>query len=687
MDIINLSNRSPILNLLAVIVLIAAAVLIYSNTLDAPFLYDDEGYIVDDAGIYMVDFDLESLKKAALESHPNNRPIPNISFALNFYFGRLSPAGYHWVNIGIHFLCAVFLFFFCRDTLALYSDFRCNELDSPGTDQNSNKNTFNAVLIAFFAALIWLAHPVNSSAVTYIVQRMTSLAVMFYILSLVLYIKGRKFQRAAGTLTSRSIWFFAGAILSGICALCSKQNTATLPVFILLYEWIFFQRLRPIRLKQIRIMGILAVIIFTAAGLYYLGGDPIERILSGYTHRDFTLSQRLLTEFRVVIYYIGLFFFPNAGRLIMDHDYPLSQSLVEPIPTILGLAAILACIALAFYKPRRHILLSFAIFWFFGHLLIESTIIPIEIIYEHRNYLPYMVPCLLTAFYLCQIFKKSRWMYIGMVAVLVLFFGFEAYQRNDAWRDPTAFWQDNAVKSPHKWRPRYNFGNALSKKDKIDAAIPQLREATRMQPEKPKSAAKKAQTYSALGHCWFKKKEPEKAIENYLKALEISPGFEDAVINIAWVRLKQGRPRSAINHLKGYLKNNPDEPKIHMSLGDAYVELNDLKMAAFHFQKALEFEPYHVKTNNSLGNVLAKQGKMDEAISHFQKAIRYNPEFSVAYNNLANVLAESGRFEEAIKNYQKALVIDPGYRDARENMERVKAYMGKRKKSQITNHK
>jgi len=677
MDITVVSGKSRIFSLLAIIVLITAAVLIYSNTVDGPFVYDDGGYIVEDSGIYMVNFDLESLKKAAFESHPKNRAIPNISFALNYYFNRLSPAGYHWVNIAVHILCAVFLFFFCRDTLVLYSGFHSSETDHAVAAPDYSKKQSTCALIAFFAALIWLAHPVNSSAVTYIVQRMTSLAVLFYILSLMLYIKGRKSQRAAGALTAPAVCFFIGAGLAGVCALSSKQNTATLPVFILLYEWIFFQQLKPFNLKQLRILGVLAVIIFAAAGLYYLGGDPVERILSGYGRRDFTPLQRILTEFRVVIYYIGLFFFPNNERLVLDHDYPLSRSLVDPFPTVLSLAAILACITLALYRPKRHALLSFAIVWFLGHLVIESTIIPIEIIYEHRNYLPYMVPFLLAAFYLYQLLKKYKWLYIGGMAVLVLILGFEAHQRNGIWKDPMAFWRDNAVKSPHKWRPHYNLGHTLFENGRTGEAIAQLKEAARMQPEKPKAAAKKAQTYTVLGDSLFKIGQPEKAVANYLKAQEISPGFDDAVINLARVRLKQDRPRAAIDYLKGYLKNNPDAPKIHMTLGVACMELNRLEKAGFHFQKVLASQPYHVKANNSLGNVLARQGKMDEAIRHFRQAIRHKPEFATAYNNLANALAQSGRFEEAIKNYKKALAIDPDNRGARVNMEKVKTFMEK----------
>jgi len=660
------------------LLLLTAGILLYSNAINAPLQFDDTGYIKDDPGVHMIDLDLGSLKKAALEGLPRNRPVPNITFAINYYFGRLAPAGYHWVNIIIHCLSSIFLFFFAKDTLLLYAQFRQTNHTGLGNALNFSTPKNTAAFIALFAAMLWLVHPVNSSAVTYIVQRMTSLAAMFYMLSLLLYVKGRKSQQPGNSLKGRTIIFFAGALLTGICAFASKQNTATLPLFILLYEWVFFQQLKPIQLKNLKVFVAFAVIVFAAAGLYYLGADPIERILNGYARRDFTPSQRLLTEFRVVIYYIGLLVFPGASRFILDHDYPLSHSLITPFPTLISLAAIIALTSLAFYRPRHHTLLFFAVLWFFGHLMIESTVIPIEIIYEHRNYLPLMMPCLLVALYAYKLLQKYKWLYAGILVLVIISLGTQTWQRNAIWQDPVVFARDGASKAPNKFRPRHNLGVNLKDQGRMAEAITVFNQAIEIEPRNPEKKSKKAQCYNTLGLALLKNDEPVRAIDSFMQALKLVPDYHHAEINIARAMIKQGRPEDALTHLSAFLSKHPGVAEAHMTMGDAYVKLQNLQKAAVHFRKTLENKPNHAKAHNSLGNVLAQQGRTQKAISHFRQAIHIEPNFAGAYSNLGNTLARAGRFKDAIKNYEKALAINPEYQKAKGNLKKVKTFMKKK---------
>jgi len=661
-----------------IILLVIAAIVIYADSSRAPFQFDDIGYITKDSAVHMVDFNLESLKKAALEGRPANRPLPNISFAMNYYFGRLSPAGYHWVNIIIHSLCAIILFFFCRDTLALYSRGGESKHLNPGKVSVLDLDDKTVSLIAFFAAMLWVVHPVNSSAVVYIVQRMTSMAAMFYMLSMLLYIKGRLSQQTFGALSRHSIILFTGAIVSGIFALASKQNTATLPIFILLYEWIFFQNFKPVQLKHIKRIGLLAIIVFLAAGLYYLGGDPLERLFNGYAHRNFSLGQRVLTELRVIVYYISLCVFPGSKRLVLDHDYPLSQSLISPVSTIFSLTAIVMLIAVALYHPKNRTMLFFATFWFFGTLMIESSIVPIEIIYEHRNYLPFMMPCLLVAFYAYRLLYGYKLFFIGILVVASAVLGFEAYQRNAVWQDPVVFAWDGVDKAPNKFRPRYNLGLNLKDQGRMEEAKTALQKALTMKPNKPQPTEKKAVAYNTLGYVLMENNEPEKAIESYSMAIELKPDYRFAIINLAKVMLKQKKPLAAINHLESVLSKHPADAEINLTLGDAYTQINKLSKAAYHFKRALSSAPNHVKAHNSLGSVLAQQGQLDKAIAHFRQAIRIDPQFANAYSNLGNALAKSGRLKEAITSYEKALAINPDYQTARRNMHKVRQFMERR---------
>ena len=157
----------------------------------------------------------------------------------------------------------------------------------------------------FFTVFIWLVHPVQTQSVTYVVQRMNAMAAMFYVMSFLLYVKARL---AEG---KQKRWLlFLGCILAGILALGSKEIAATLPFFIFLYEWYFFQDLSLIWLKRhfFAIIGISTLFIIVL--FMYMGKHPIAFILSGYQIRDFTLMERVLTEFRVVIFYMSLLIFP-----------------------------------------------------------------------------------------------------------------------------------------------------------------------------------------------------------------------------------------------------------------------------------------------------------------------------------------------------------------------------------------
>jgi len=660
---------------LYILILFLGGILIYANAVHAPFEFDDDLRITFNDAVHMDKFDTASLKRAVLESPTKSRPVPYISFAINYYFGGLSPSGYHWVNIIIHNLCAIFLFFFFLDTLFLYSAFNKGEGKVSSCEYKFQINDNAASLVAFFAALLWLTHPVNTSAVTYIIQRITSMAAMFYIFSLMCYVKGRISQKAAGHLTLRAKILFSGAILSGLLALASKQNTATLPIFILLFEWIFFRKFRPLPKKTIIYSAFPVIIIISIAGLYYMGGNPIEFLSNWYANQYFNLNQRLMTELRVVFYYISLFFFPAAVRLNLDYDYPLSLSLFDPAATLLAFAAIIALIVLAIYQPKRHLILFFTIIWFIGNLIIESTIIPLAIIYEHRTYLPFMMPCLLISFYAYHLFKKSSWAYIGILIVAVLLLGTETYQRNKIWQDAVVFAKDGVIKAPNKFRPWSNLAINFKKQGMTEEAVATFRKALEMEPKTPDAKLQKAHTYKYLGDALMKKEELESAIESYSQALDLIPDYRDVILKIAIAKLKQKKPQATIDFITSYLPKDFKDAEIRITMGNAYYQLHQLQKAADHFKKALASKPVPVIAHYKLGNILVQMGKLKEAIAHFEQTIQMAPNFPNAYVNLGNALAQKGQFNEAIANYKKALAIDPNYKKARENLQKVRAYL------------
>ena len=448
--------------------------LLCANTLNGPFVFDDRQNILHNENIKLKRLTWEEVTKAAFESPCSNRPVAKISFALNYYLHQCTSLGlfvgylqgYHLVNILIHIATGILLYFFIKTVLNLPS--LASRYGPPGW-------------IALFTALIWLVHPIQTQSVAYVVQRMNSMAAMFYILSFLLYVKARLAE------AKKTRWvLFAGCALSGMLAVGSKEIATTLPFFILLFEWYFFQDLSRDWLKRHAFFFAGVLILFALVAFVYLGADPLGKILAGYETRDFTLIQRVLTEFRVVILYISLLFFPHPSRLNLDYDFPLSFSLIDPITTLLSIAAIVGLVGLALYLAKRERLISFCILWFFGNLLIESSVIGLEIIFEHRTYLPSMLVSLLAVALIYQFVKLKLLRGVALCAI-VMIFSVWTHERNVVWSDEIALWSDCVEKSPEKARTHTNLGSALRRQGKLEEAISHYTKALEIDPEYEKA--------------------------------------------------------------------------------------------------------------------------------------------------------------------------------------------------------
>jgi tetratricopeptide (TPR) repeat protein len=450
-----------------------------------------------------------------------------------------------------------------------------------------------AASIAFFTAFIWAVHPLQIQSVTYIVQRENSLASLFCILALLLYSKGRLAEK------KRTQWeLFLGAILSGLLAIGSKEIAVTLPLFIFLYEWYFFQDLRWDWLKRRLIwLGAILLLGVFIVYLYFLGANPIEKIMSGYDDFNFSMSQRVLTEFRVVVYYLTRLIYPHPSRLNLDHEFGVSRSLFDPLSTFLCLLFIIGCISLAVLVARRQRMVSFSILWFFGNLVIESSVIPLELVYEHRNYLPSMMVCLLFVVLIHWILKRETFAAVVLAGIVALF-SFWTFERNEVWRSDLTLWSDAARKSPNKVRPHNNLGLALARIGDHEQAMACYEKAVRINPNLP-------QAYNNMGLSFSAMEQPDQAIADFSKALEVDPDFVPAHNNLGKELRKQGKIDEAIRHYREALNISPDSDEVHNNLGVALAVHGNLREAIDHFKKARDLNPGHL---GALHNLQKAQG-------------------------------------------------------------------------------
>ncbi len=432
----------------AFLILSLAVISIYSNAFHTSWHLDDKPNIINNYFLHLDSISFEKLKNTFYTDVHNPfqlgeklyRPVPCLTFALNWYLGQDSTFGYHVVDIAIHIFTAFFLFLFIL-----------NIFNTP----NLKEKTYNyTVLISILASLLWAANPIQTQAVTYIVQRMAQLAALFYIMAMYTYIKGR----LSNSLSLQWV-FFAKTVLFYTLAVYSKQNAVMFPFSIILVEMIFFQNLidKKVQYRLGMVAGLFAVLIVLFGSIFFFKGDLLG-FLDSYSLRTFTLEERILTEPKVIIFYLSQIFYPDPGRLSIAHDIVLSSSFIKPWTTILCILCIILMIAFALVRLKKSPLLSFAILFFFLNHIVESSIIPLEIIFEHRNYLPSFFLFLPISSLFVELFssyRKNRFIPSAIIFLslsLIIFFSISTYIRNKAWKNEIMLWTDAVAKAPNNAR-------------------------------------------------------------------------------------------------------------------------------------------------------------------------------------------------------------------------------------------
>jgi len=335
--------------------------LVYANSFTASFHFDDYYSIVENDRIKNI-HDLKSV----LSFNPS-RPIVFLTLALNYYFGRLNTIGYHIVNVLFHMGAAMLVY-----TIAL----RLFGL-ARRKPKASIVQSLQAQWPALFPALVFAVHPMQTEAVTYIIQRATVMCAFFYLLAIYLFMRAEK-----------GPWWIAGACLSFIFSYLCKEEAATLPAILLIYDYIFVSRgnLSRLRARAGHHIVFWILLIFSFIYRYSLYGTMVNPV------KPYTITTYLITELTVILKYIQLLFFPVNQNV--DHDYPTFATFLSFWPLI-SLAFHACVIAYAVWKIRSEKVLSFAILWFYVTLTPTSSIVPLQdFMAEHRAYLPSIGFCL-----------------------------------------------------------------------------------------------------------------------------------------------------------------------------------------------------------------------------------------------------------------------------------------------------
>jgi len=396
-ELFEISDTKKIL--LSIVLIAAVAIVIYSNTFYSSFHFDDTPSIVENYAIHR--FDLKEIFSTSL------RPILDITFALNYYFGKLNVFGYHLVNLMLHIANGILLYFILLRTI------NTPPYPNPPTRGGRAGEGVSQVevrlshRIPLYASLIFIAHPIQTQAVTYIVSRSSVLATTFYLLTLLLFIKG--FQSnptdSRNSMNSRNLYFI-GAFLASCLGMGTKQEAATLPFMLLVYDFYFISKgdwklLKGHYRVHLAMFSTLAVVFYlsfsglkTYLAFDYAKGVPMPQ------EQPITSIQYFLTQLHVIPYYIRLLFLPM--NLNLDYDWPITRNI--DFPTMFFFVLLAAIIVAAIMLYRRARLVSFGIIWFFVTLSVTSSFIVIyDVIFEHRLYLPSIGFAIVIAFMISKI--------------------------------------------------------------------------------------------------------------------------------------------------------------------------------------------------------------------------------------------------------------------------------------------
>lgn len=632
------------------------------------FHLDDAINIVRHGPVHMHNLDVESLRRGALEGHVANRILPNLSFAIDWWRGGGSATAFQQTNLLIHVLTALAVFALLQKILRL-----------------SGSSLREAHIVAFLASAVWALHPIQVQAVTYIVQRMAALSALFMLIALLSYLNCRT--------SPRRLPWVAATLSASLAALLSKENAAILPLLFLLAE---FTLVRPAP-RPFTLIDKLLLAIPVIGGAYLLAdlllfkGPFFDFISAGYANREFTLSERLLTQPRVIFFHLGQILFPLPSRFSIEHDFLTSSSLLNPAGTLPALAGIGVAVAVGVWATVRQptATAGFFVLWLPLTLSIESSVIALEMLFEHRMYLPSVGLAGLMALALRHAFRMGtqRAAMIGALIVIALLTT-ATLLRVPAWRTSTTLYEHavrTAPSSPRAWTnlatayiaegrrtealtaydralsldSRYavaylNRASALRQDGKFDAAAADYRRFIELRPDDFRGPY----AYGALLH---EAGELQAAIDWLQRASLLAPFSALPYKQLATAYLDTGAPAAAIAALRkaGQHDSALVDAEYFELLGLAQAHLGEFDSAADAFKRALDLEPERNETRVNLGFAQLRRRAPNQALTTFDDALRRDPTQIRAYVGRGEALIQLGRLREAVETARRGLSLAP----------------------------
>jgi hypothetical protein len=441
--------------------LLAATVLIYLPGLGGPFLFDDPPNLIVpiDAWLHGQTGWQEIVFGNA--SGLLGRPLSMLSFLANAAISGLDPLPFKATNLAIHLACGVLVYALLARLL-------------PRDPQFGR----HARLLALIVTALWLIHPMQVSTVLYVVQRMAQLGALFMLMGLLAYVHGRIAIEEGRTRAGRAFLFLALPAAT-LAAILSKENGALLPLLCAVIELGYFrasvQAPRPRSVKLFFCTFLLAPGALVAG---WLALHP-QRLLGAYVDRTFTFGERLLSEPRALMDYMGALLLPRGRALGLNtDDFAISHGLLDPPSTLFAILGLLALIVVALRARRRLPMFFTGIAFYLAAHVMESSVFALELYFEHRNYLPsagfFLALVALAGWLITRALphvgnlpRTRLWLNLGGGALFAVL-GLATLVRASVWSSFPLLAAQDASQHPQSMRAQMDYANTLQKQGKYD---------------------------------------------------------------------------------------------------------------------------------------------------------------------------------------------------------------------------
>jgi tetratricopeptide (TPR) repeat protein len=663
-------------------ILIGLVLVAYHAAPENTFHFDDYPNIVTQAALQIERANPSALLGAALGGAHPTRPVANLTLAFDWWRGGGSPRPFQWTNLLIHVMGALLVFALFRMALAL---------------QRSPGDRFLAVS-ALFGAAWWALHPIQVQAVTYIIQRMASLSAVLVVAAVLAYIHGRRDP------VRRWRWVAVAALCSLLAAL-TKENAWVLPVLILLAE---FSLVRTAgRLVRSR-LDVVLILVPVFAGLYLLGAlatetGPISDWIRGtYQRRAFTMEERLLTQPRVIVFHFSQLIWPLPGRFSIEHAFSLSRNLFTPVMTLPALMLVCVWISVGLWclaSPVRRVA-GFFILWVPLTLAIESSIIGLELVFEHRMYLPTVGIAGLLAIGFRWVLTRTTASFkaatVALCTASIAGLLVSTLVRVPEWASDVTLMERAYDRTPKSPRVIGNLGAAYLNAGKLETAGDLLQRATELDPEWPQAwynlatwharlrhtvaaeaayrralqlTPESALTWQSLGDLYRESGQARKATMAYGEALRIAPQRTDALRRRGRLLSDAfGQHDAALRDLNQARMLGGNSYSLLVDRGAVLGRLSRAMEAVADFTAAIRLKPQEPRAYYNRGLTYLNIGDNDAARQDFSTAVQFDPFYADAYVGLASVSLMQGRPAEARAGFEHALSLDPDHVDARFNL-------------------